>query len=210
MPETGYWDRYYQSQQQPGVLVPSQFATFVASEFLGAATHIVDIGCGNGRDTVFFGRQGFKVLGVDGSSQAVALCRKKARSEDVEFLCNEVSDPLLSEKLRAFVLGAPVVFYARFFLHAIDEAAEAAFLRAVRSACGSTDSVAVEFRTKRDEAQAKVTPNHYRRFIDPMDFMEAAHKAGFRISYYVEGFGYAKFRNDDAHVARFILTQSAT
>lgn len=65
--------------------------------------------------------------------------------------------------------------------------------------------MAAEFRTIRDAQQAKVTAEHYRRFVNPLVFMANANTAGFATDYFVEGFGYAKYKDDDAHVARCLM-----
>ena len=68
-----YWEGTY--RRSSGVLYPSQFAVFVVGQSMGIDT-IVDIGCGNGRDSSFFSRSGFTVVGVDGSHEAIAQCKK--------------------------------------------------------------------------------------------------------------------------------------
>ena len=52
----------------------------------------------------------------------------------------------------------------------------------------------------------KETSDHYRRYIVPTDLINKALKIGFDLSYLVEGFGFAKYRSDDAYVARVIFT----
>ena len=48
-----YWDNFY-SGVDLKLGIPSQFAAFVAMEYLEKVNTILDIGCGNGRDSVFF------------------------------------------------------------------------------------------------------------------------------------------------------------
>lgn len=202
-----YWNEYYAgvSETSPPD-VPSQFAAFLLTELRGKTTKIVDFGCGNGRDSLFFARHGYSVIGVDASEAAIDFCRKKCVPNS-EFVCASVDEEGLAEKLasQVGVMQDGVTVYARFFVHAIDEATQAAFLSLCRELIGSTGRVALEFRTDRDQNQNKVTPEHYRRFVSPVRFMHCAATAGFNVDYFVEGFGFAKFRNDDAHVARFIL-----
>ena len=206
MAEEKYWNKYYGegSGEVSAPVVPSQFAAFVATEFSRERPVIVEIGCGNGRDSLSFAGWGFDVVGTDASSAAIDLCQSKA-PENASFLCSEIEDPGLAAKLADAVGDRTALVYARFFIHAIDEQAEADFFRVAKTLCGEAGSVAVEFRTDRDEAIAKVTPSHYRRFVSPAGFLKRAVLAGFEASYFAEGFGYAKFRHDDAHVARFIL-----
>jgi hypothetical protein len=63
----------------------------------------------------------------------------------------------------------------------------------------------VEYRTIRDSNGAKETDAHFRRFLNPADFQYAAAQHGFRVRYAVEGYGFAKYRQDDAYVARCLL-----
>ena len=206
MQGTRYWDEYYGGSGVEGSApLPSQFGAFVASEFPSERYAIVEFGCGSGRDTLFFARHGFNAVGVDASASAIAKCNSRSNGRS-QFVCSGVEDPALRDQLRGLIDSQDVLVYARFFIHAVDEAAEGAFLSLAAELTRQGGAVAVEFRTKRDEALAKLTPAHYRRFVNPMDFLVRAQAHGLQSSYFVEGFGYAKFKEDDAHVARFILT----
>jgi len=49
-----------------------------ASRLMGEGkTHLLDIGCGTGRDTLWFSENGFRVTGIDFSPRMIDLCRKK-------------------------------------------------------------------------------------------------------------------------------------
>ena len=67
------------------------------------------------------------------------------------------------------------------------------------------DLLAVEYRTIRDLRGPKVTASHYRRYILPAAFEARALGRGFDVIYAVEGFGFAKYKEDDAYVARTIF-----
>lgn len=204
-----YWDNFYATEQLGIEDIPSQFAAFVLSEFSGKKT-IIDIGCGNGRDSFFFSRHISRVIGVDASKRAIDYCNKKRAHlgfDDSEFRCLDLSKldscigflESISSELQDSVL------YARFILHAIDEGVEANFLKLSSIVSEKGGVVAIEFRTHRDAQQQKETSAHYRRYINPLEFMDRARSAGLNLSYYTEGFGLAKYKNDDAHVARFIF-----
>lgn len=205
---TKYWNTYYKSvggHSPP--FIPSQFAAFILSELSGRATQIVDFGCGNGRDSLFFARHGMPTIGVDESEAAIEECVKR-KEPNLRFICASINDKELADKIQRILQqnkATDITAYARFFLHAINEETQGHFLRICRDVVGKNGRVALEFRTMRDMNQKKITPKHYRRFVDPLEFMNAALRAGFKTSYFVEGFGYAKYRDDDAHVARFLL-----
>jgi SAM-dependent methyltransferase len=209
MNTNAYWNAYYRERGGSQVSLPSQFAAFVAGELADRVDYVVDVGCGNGRDALFFARHGLKVIGVDASSEAIDICRREADGLDTGFLCSDVSDPALVDRIRSAADGSDdLLVYARFFLHAIDEAAESALLGLAYDLCRAGSFLALEFRTLRDRDLAKETVAHYRRFIDPLAFLSSALAHGFRLDYFVEGFGYAKYRADDAHVARIVLERT--
>ena len=199
-----YWDGYYGRSRSTSRPLPSQFATFVAGE-LAEPHRIVDFGCGNGRDSLFFALHGHRVVGIDASAAAVEHCTALAASwgQEIEFRRLAVEDPDLAAQVPSF--AGPTVIYARFFLHAITEDEEATFLAHAASLTGPDDLLAVEYRTIRDLSHVKVTESHYRRFMEPPAFQAAATRHGFAVTYAVEGFGFAKYKQDDAYVARTIL-----
>lgn len=208
-----YWNQYYTHRAPPSL--PSQFAVFVLGE-IGNISTIIDIGCGNGRDSLFFASQGMTCIGVDGSISAIAQCRSSAAGlTNVDFVHSALTTNTLLSALRTRLdsraAEGPVVVYARFLLHAVTDEEESDFIRLVDGLLeGRPGYVALEFRTKRDMLLPKTTDAHYRRYVDPVHFFSKTHNHGFEVDYFVEGFGYAKHRRDDAHVARFILKKRAS
>lgn len=203
-----YWQSYYSRRSQKEALpLPSQFCVFVAGE-LAEPLRVLDIGCGSGRDSMLFASHGHAVIGVDGAASAIDGCVDLAErfGLDASFVCATVEDESLAARLQPDGEEArKTLVYARFFLHAITMPEEQRFLDLAARVTRPGDLLAVEFRTNRDVAQSKVTDAHYRRFIDPLQFMGRVLAHGFAAEYFVEGFGFAKYRSDDAHVARFIF-----
>jgi len=205
-----YWDGFYKDKTLGVEDVPSQFAAFVVGEF-SQREAIVDIGCGSGRDSFLFARHFSKVLGIDASKIAIDYCMKKkiySAANNTDFCNADLSDLdrfMGSAWKKIEQLREPVV-YARFFIHAIDEKAERNFFKIGGLVSKKKGAVAVEFRTHRDELQQKETSSHFRRYINPLEFMERARAAGLTLAYFTEGFGLAKYKKDDAHVARFVFS----
>lgn len=199
-----YWNDYYVSGASRTRLVPSQFAAFVAGEMPGPH-RMVEFGCGNGRDAIFFASYGHQVVGVDGSESAVASSRERAAAlgEDVTFIQSDIGDDGLADRLRQG--SGPLVVYARFFIHAITDKEELALLDLAGAITEPGDRLAVEYRTVRDSSGEKVTGTHYRRFVTPATFQANTLARGFDVVYAVEGFGFAKYKQDDAYVARAIF-----
>ncbi len=199
-----YWDEYYAARATTCRPLPSQFATFVAGE-LDRPHHVIELGSGNGRDAIFFASYGHDVTGVDGSEAAVAASSALAEAlgENVSFIRSAIDDPALAGRLSRG--DGPRALYARFFIHAITDEEEQVLLDLAAEVTSAGDVLAVEYRTIRDRVGAKETEAHYRRFVLPATFQARALERGFEVTYAVEGFGFAKFRHDDAYVARTIM-----
>ena len=202
-----YWDEYYAARATTRRPLPSQFATFVAGE-LDRPHRVIELGCGNGRDSIFFSSYGHDVTGVDGSAAAVKACTDLAAAlgESATFIQSAIDAPGLAERLRR--VEGPHVMYARFFVHAITDGEEESFLDLAAAVTVPGDLLAVEYRTVRDQVGAKETETHYRRFVLPATFQARALGRGFEVTYAVEGYGFAKYRHDDAYVARTLFRRS--
>jgi SAM-dependent methyltransferase len=181
-------------------------------------TRVVDLGCGDGRDSFAFARAGRRVLGLDRSQVGVDHASAKAaelgQSGQVRFAACDVAD---AEALRALLDSAradapeePVLFYARFFLHSIPEATQHTLLAVVADCARPGDVFAAEFRTDRDEQNAKVYGRHYRRFQNGPQFgRDLAEKYGFAaVVLEQEGNGFSPYQGEDPVLYRVIATRS--
>jgi cyclopropane fatty-acyl-phospholipid synthase-like methyltransferase len=206
---SNYWNAYYKDADRIVQLVPSQFAAFVASEVADVDV-VLDLGCGSGRDSIFFARHFARVVGVDASESAIQGCISRSEQlgvgERASYLCEDIQSPVLEQALRDVVGTQRTLIYSRFFLHAITEEAQHALLAMASSLMGTGSVLALEFRTGRDAALKKETPGHFRRYIDTAAFLQSLTQYGLEVKYFVEGFGYAKYKSDDAHVARVVCT----
>ncbi len=195
--------------------MPSQFAVFALSE-ASDVNYVIDVGCGNGRDSFFFARHGLPVLSVDSSTSGIDDIRIRADKAALPIspLAVSVGDPALCSKVEDAVssagLAGNVMIYARFFIQAITDEEQDLFLDfcaaylAKRGGC-----LALEFRTPIDENLTKVTGAHYRRYVDPVDFLAELFKRNLKATYMVQGLGFAKYKMDDAHVVRLLIERKA-
>lgn len=209
-----YWEGYYAEQRR--ALPPSQFAAFVAGECPGPRL-LIDVGCGQGRDALFFRGLGFHTIGIDASQQAIEHCRAQLLGvHELEaqeaFQVRDVRSLAADGDFISRIAPVPKIVYSRFFLHAIHEAEEGAFLEFAHRACAREgDVLALEFRTPLDRERSKVTAQHYRRYIDGSALARRVVEGGrWRLAYQCEGTGLAKFREDDAHVCRLIFISCAS
>lgn len=203
---SNYWNNYYKTQSENSApTIPSQFCVFIANEFSNLKPTIIEFGCGNGRDAFFFGNSDFNVIAMDSSEDGINIC-KQVGHEKINFVAAEISAKNLKDSIIELSGNSSSrLLYSRFFLHAINESQEIDFLDLASKVCKENDHFALEFRTNKDEALSKITPKHYRRYINPLEFISKVQKNGFDVVYFLEGFGFAKYKSDDAHVARIIL-----
>ena len=85
-----YWNDFYKKNSV--TTEPSPFARFISDLKLEDCGDIVDVGCGNGRDTLFFTELGFNCIGVDNSE--VDCLNKAGVSFIKDNFCNMHYDSL--------------------------------------------------------------------------------------------------------------------
>ena len=69
-----YWDNYY--AKTIGIETPSTFASYV-SDLMKKGESILELGCGNGRDSFYFAKKGFHVFAIDQSKIVINRIKKK-------------------------------------------------------------------------------------------------------------------------------------
>ncbi|WP_345520903.1 class I SAM-dependent methyltransferase [Nocardioides conyzicola] len=201
-----YWaDFYARTEYTTG----STFFEFVSARPDTAGT-VVDIGCGDGRDSCAFGTTDRRVLGLDQSPVGIEHAQKRAADlglDRVEFrTCDVASVDDLGAALDVVrdPDGAPVLFYLRFFLHAIREEVQAALLDAIDAHARPGDAFAAEFRTDQDARTTKVHTRHYRRFQNGPAFVADLRGRGWAVEHEEEGTGLSPYGEEDPVLMRVV------
>lgn len=198
-----YWNKQYAQNEVPNV--PSQFAAFVANELERHERNIVDLGCGNARDAVFFYGLGKNVLGLDGSKTVIR--ENAAKYSHMSSMLTFREFDLNSDKSVSFLLPENCAVYCRFFIHAIDRMAEKNLFILLNNNFVEGQRIFFEFRTEDDKDLLKIAEKHYRRYINIADFSNLLEQNQFEINYSISGKGFAKYKSEDAHVCRIIATK---
>ena len=113
--DKNYWEEYYKNQS-PGNY-PSDFAKYCSNIYkLNDHGTIYDIGCGNGRDTIFFSSKSIPAIGVEQSENAIEQNKLKIINQktNLKFIVGNFTNfdySLYSENFS---------IYSRFTLHAIN------------------------------------------------------------------------------------------
>ena len=203
-----YWNNYYKLKENN--INPSNFALFVSKKFVKKDSFILDVGSGDGRDSFYLRKKAKHVLGVDLSN--VVIKKNKLKSKRLDF--DNIKFKNLSSNHLYKIQNKKINFiYARFFVHAINEASENIFLKNLRKNFKSNTLIALEFRTIKDVLMKKGKKlskyerltDHYRRFIDPAKFEKKLQNLEFKILYKKLGINLSKSPNDNPHLCRIIF-----
>ena len=207
-----FWDSFYKDQNNEKITDASSFARFVC-DFVKANSLVIDMGCGNGRDSRYLNLFN-DVVGIDQSDEAIEFCRAQGGSiagatKTLDFRVLSVEDENICQIFKTEFIRSEsknIFVYARFFLHAIDKTQYARFWNFAQ--CLNRDysvSVGVEFRTNEDEKNFKQFPGHFRTYLDPNAVVADAELRGFRVREILQGYGLAKYKDEDPHLARIIF-----
>jgi hypothetical protein len=203
-----YWNNFYKEFQK---YTPSQFCVSVITDLPQDAV-IVELGSGNGRDSLYFASQGFTLLALDLSEVAVEACQHYCEAQDLEtalFVQADLTDAnavaRAVEKARVKSASGALVFYSRFVMHSLDDAQQRSFLQALCSCSYPGDVIYFEFRSTGDGSLEKHFGGHYRRYVNTNEFEDDLENiAGFGVVYSITGQGMAKFKEEDPIVCRII------
>ncbi|MBO5032039.1 MAG: adenylyl-sulfate kinase [Lachnospiraceae bacterium] len=199
-----YWNAYYGTKNAPQE--PSLFAQWILSR-IKSGKNILDIGCGNGRDSLFFQSKGLNVTAIDASERVIKDLKEKTKGSNIYFICD---DFVCSSAIYA---GQYDYCYSRFSLHAINEKQEKEVLENVYKVLKQGGEFFIEVRSVNDELYGKgkkvgtdsyFYDGHFRRFIRKSCLLESLRNVGFTITYENEARGFAPFGESDPPIIRII------
>ena len=207
-----HWNKFYTEKKQ--LRVPSSFAKFVNKKFLKkiGKKSLIDIGCGNGRDTFFFAKKISKVTSLDKSNKVIKknnYYAKKNNYKNINFIKSDVvKKNILNKKKYDYI-------YLRFFIHTINYLTQKKLFKLLnRISKRDVSLMMFEFRTindplaKKGEIISKYERinDHYRRFIKPKSFIKEIMQAiDCKLIYIREGRGISKVKHDDPYLCRLVF-----
>ena len=167
-----YWDIFYKKNIK---LNESSFARYTYRNIYNLKKKkLIDIGCGNGRDSFFFNKKGFDVLGIDLSKTAIKKNNLMSNNQ-LSFLNFDVEKDSMFKKFD--------IIYSRFFIHALNVKGEDKFIKLINNIKkkgtliflefrNSNDSIFDKFKNKKHNDFINFENGHYRRFINTSIFIE--------------------------------------
>ncbi len=189
-----YWDEFYTLN---GVVhEPSSFARHVEGKYLERGNNLLELGCGNGRDSIYFAEKGKIVSALDLSSQTIQSL-KLMNVKNTIFFNQDFS------QLSNFVNFDYV--YSRFTFHSIDEQSEQAVLQQIPKVLKSGGLFLMEARSLKDKALPKVFgTNHFRRYLDYDATVKKIEKLNFKVLEKEERQGLSPYKDEDPFLIRIV------
>lgn len=185
-----YWDNFYRESKFK-LKKHSNFAEYV-QDSIPKNSRIIDIACGNGRDSSYFERKGHDVIGVD-------------KSKEIDFLGSKFE---VMDVTKEIPFGK--VYYARFFLHTLTEKEMDNFLLLLSKKIDEESVVFFETRSAKNilnkekgETFLKLSEGkkHF-RMLYSKEYLEIKIKKYFKIDYIEESDLFAIHKTERPYIIR--------
>ena len=200
-----YWNKFYKTKS---ITIESTFAKFTYKKIKNKKSKLLDIGCGNGRDSYYFNRKGFIVTGIDISQKAIQK-NSKNKIKNLSFKKFDIGKDKIKGKFD--------IIYCRFFVHTVDELLENKLIELIKSSKNKGTKVFFEFRNYKDKIFGKFNAEdhnkviefekgHFRRIIDPRIFKKKfLLKTKSKLIYQKNGINLSIVKKDNPNLSRMIF-----
>lgn len=197
-----YWNKFYKSNKILNTSTP--FAKFVLKKLKKLKLLVYDVGCGNGRDTVYFNKNKINCIGIDKSNFSILNLKKNYYFINKNFILDDFCDYFKKEIKKKFII------YSRFTWHTINNLNEKKFLKNLKKQ-KNLKYIFIETRTTKDDLYGKGKKvgkhefffTHYRRFIDTKELFKKLSKFS-KIIYFKESKNFAKYKKENPIILRCI------
>lgn len=191
--ELEYWNEFYRDFVRQS---HSDFAEYIFEHFLKRGDSILDLGCGDGMDSIYFMNMGLNVTAIDQAMPHSFVTRYNkyitiAKSDAISFL----------KKINGQYYNH---VFARFFLHAIDDLEENFILPLIYERLCINGFLHIETRTlnslneisncHEQNSSILLHNGHLRRFIPPKKIRTILEMNNFKIISLKEDFGFSSIK----------------
>lgn len=175
-----YWNKYYKNRNK--IMPKSSFAEF-SKRYLQNEKSLIDIGCGDGRDSVFFSKQKIFTTGVDFSNLVINK-NKNLENPYLNFEQLDLNEIQFYKKNFNYA-------YCRFLFHSINEEIENKLLNWFKQ--NISDLVFIETRVE-EESGINIEQNHFRRYFKEEVFKNKILNFGYKILYSQTSNNFSKYK----------------
>ena len=177
-----FWDDYYRNKKF--VFSNSDFSKLV-KPYLKENSSIIDIGCGDGRDSIYFAKNKLFTEGIDISKKAIEI-NKQYENKFLKFTVLDLKNINSFNKFYDFA-------YCRFLFHAINEEIENDLL--IWMSNNIKSSIFIETRIL-DKDILNIKLDHYRRLFHEEDFINKLKSFGFKIIYSKSSKNFSRYKKE--------------
>lgn len=198
-----YWEKYYTIHYK--IEESSLFAKTCMKEYFKKGQTLIELGCGNGRDSVYFAHNGIQVLGIDQCKNIIDFLQKHTNA-NLNFQCADFANLPVEAQYD--------IIYSRFTLHSITQRQQDKVILWAKESLKRGGIFAIEVRGYKNslykmgipvegEKDAFIFENHYRRFLNLEGLLRQLQD--FDIIYAKEEKGFAPFKEEDDYFIRVIV-----
>ena len=208
MDDKKYWTEYYSKNSKP--TDASTFAEFILPK-LNSNKNLIELGCGNARDSIYFAQNNLNVVAVDQVQEEIDYLNENHKEENILFVCDDftnlayTSHDIINETDFDYI-------YSRFTFHSINEAKEDRTLDWIENNLDKGGCFLLEARSLNDPmfqqgkslSDTENYTTHYRRYMDLDKIIEKLESRNFEIIYNIEDNNLAVYKDDNPYVIRII------
>ena len=207
--DKNYWRNIY-SKQSEGEQ-PSFFARYIAETLDIEGKTLIELGCGNGRDAIFFANADAHVTAIDQCDNIIELLDLRFQKVDnLKFICTDFTCMDDSTKYD--------IVYSRFTLHSISKVQEKNVVNWAYRNLKPNGKLCIEVRGQKNEIyqvgipvdgepDAFILNDHYRRFIHFETFCKELESLGFKLDFAKEQKGFAPYNGTNETYIRVIASK---
>lgn len=184
-----YWKSFYNNSLS--LEESSNFSNFVLSH-LQPGESLLDLGCGNGKDTVHFLKNNIKAVGVDLNTDL----------EGKDFITGSVLENIkISDN-----------YYMRFFVHAVEESYLDQIIDKISDIAPGGSKIFIETRSTTGVIERKKhlfsftsgVGEEHTRMLYSLEYLSKKIEKKFKVLYESEEYGYSPFAGEDPCLIRII------
>lgn len=211
--DKNYWKTIYSKQSEDEQ--PSLFAQYVDEAIGIEGKRIIELGCGNGRDAIYFANSNAaKVDAIDQCDNIIELLQIRYQQvSNLNFQCCDFTNMKNKTNHEKYD-----VVYSRFTLHSISTVEEGHVLRWAFQNLNPNGVLCIEARGQNNELfrngipvdgepNAFILNNHFRRFIHFSTFCKELKSIGFHLDYAEEKKGFAPYNGENETYIRILATK---
>jgi tellurite methyltransferase len=198
-----YWDGYYTDHHSKSK--PTSFAKSIINTLPKTTCKLLEIGCGNGRDSFYFSGKGHDVSAFDQSEVIINTLQNTGKNSP-RFFIDDIKNMSIHHKEPFDII------YARFVLHALNEYEAQQAFKWIFEHLNNGGLFYSESRSIKDKIFGQgekiekhiYKTDHRRRFLVKNDLLKELESFGFTINNVLEKQGLAVYKDSDPVVIRVV------